>query len=257
MNAATSGSTRILIGASSFADAAVALGLIEQVMHDLQPRLGGMLVDETASLTVSAGPGQRIISASGQVVLAPTPAQFSTLIDADARAFRNALARLAGIAGASWTFQRDIGDLIHKGLNTCAAVDILVFAHRQIHPVAGKVVVLSSPAPTDSNAMTMSRLLARQLMADHLVMTTGAPGTGKAAGGDHPGTLDAALTRLARINAQAVFVDLASGPVRSPAQLRRLLDVARCPVFVFGTASAARILEHTTHIPPASCQQTQ
>lgn len=250
MTAPEQDSTRILIGASSFADAAVALRLIEQIMRDLRPHLGGILVDETAALAMCAMPDQRVISASGQVVLAPNPAQFSTLIDADARAFRNALARLAGIAGETWTFQREIGDLIETGLDTSAAVDILVFAHRQIHPVAGKIVVLSSSATADSDAVAMSRLLARHLSADHIVMTIGRPDTRAAAPQDHFDTLEAALARLTRINAQAVFVDLAHGPVRTTAALRRLLDVARCPVFVLQAASAAQTLEHAIHIPP-------
>ncbi|WP_299649300.1 hypothetical protein [uncultured Tateyamaria sp.] len=249
MTAPVQDTTRILIGASSFADAAVALRLIERVMHDLRPRLSGMLVDETASLTVGAMATQRVISASGQVVLAPSPAQFNTLINADERAFRTALERLAHSVDASWTFQRDTGDLVERGLDSCAAVDILVFGHRSFHPVAGKIVTLTSSATSDGAALSTARLLARHLKADLVEMVI----DDRIADGAVPqtrfATLDAAFGRLARINAQAVFVDLANGPALSPEQLRHLLDVARCPVFVLGLASAARALEHSTHIP--------
>ncbi len=53
-----------------------------------------------------------------------------------------------------------------------------------------------------------------------------------------------------RTNAQAVLVDLTEGPIRSPDDLARLLEVSRCPLIVFGTSNTNTMLEHSTQIPP-------
>ena len=255
MSAQSETASRILIGASSFADAAAALRLIERIIRELQPSLGGILVDETTPLAICELPNQRVISASGQVSLAPQRAQVNAMIEADARAFRKSLSHIAETAGASWTFERGIGDLLQKSLDIGTASDILVLAQRKTHPVRGKVVLLSSSTASESKVMDMSRLLAQNLSADHIVMAVDE--TDKrldASGGTGPGhfrTLTDVLSRLARINAQAVILDLAQGPVRSIEELRQLVDVARCPVFVFGMSAISRTIEHKVQIPPA------
>lgn len=193
-----------------------------------------------------------MISATGQMIVAPTRAQVSTLIEADARAFRTSLSKLAALVDAPWTFQRDVGDLIQTSLETAIATDVLVFAHRHIHPVAGKVVLLSSSTTmVAQGAAAMSQKLARQLHANHVALIVGEQTAAERDQSEHFETLDDALSRLARINAQAVFLDLAHGPVKTPEQLRHLLDVARCPAFVFEMGSAARAVSHSTHIPAA------
>ena len=46
------------------------------------------------------------------------------------------------------------------------------------------------------------------------------------------------LKWISRVRAAVVIVDLAKGPFRTPDQLRKLMEVARCPVLVAGTARA-------------------
>lgn len=91
MKAQPAEGTRITVGASSFADAAAVLRLIDRIMNVLRPRLGGILVEETASLSICQLPNQRVVSVSGQVVVAPTRAQVGTLIEADARSSSSAV----------------------------------------------------------------------------------------------------------------------------------------------------------------------
>ena len=255
MNHPPSNGTRILIGASSFVDARAALNLLSRLVRNLRPNIGGVLVEDTASLAICALPNQRIVTPSGTVALAPTLSQIRTLIEADARAFKQSLARLADDAGTPWTFERDTGDLVQTGLNMARAWDILVFAHRNLHPVAGKVVLLNASNATDGPMMEMSKLLSAHLAADRIVLTVNkktrqAPDA-TTSNGQKYATLDQALAQLARLNAQAVLVDLSLGPVQTYQQLQRLIEVARCPVFVFGTVLATRLVEHTTQIPPA------
>ncbi|MFC6637294.1 hypothetical protein [Sulfitobacter sediminilitoris] len=92
--------TGILIGASSFVDASEALRLIGRLMTDLRPRLGGILVEDAETTAVCALPNQRVVTASGTLALAPTLSQMRTLMEADARAFRQSLARIAEGVGA-------------------------------------------------------------------------------------------------------------------------------------------------------------
>lgn len=246
--------TRILVGASSFVDARAALHLLGRLMEKWQPSIGGVLVEDTASLAVCTLPNQRVITPGGTVAMAPTASQIRTLIEADARAFKQSLAQLAGDAGAPWTFERDIGDLVQTGLNMARAWDILIFAHRNLHPIAGKVVLLESSASADSPVRDMAKLLSAHLTAENVVLTVSETAyrttEDQTSSRQTSATLDEALGRLARLNAQAVLVDLSRGPVHTAEELHRLIEVARCPIFVFGTVSATSLLEHTIQMPP-------
>lgn len=255
MNHPAASGTRILVGASSFVDARAALHLLSRLVDRLRPSIGGVLVEDTTSLAICTLPNQRIVTSSGTVALAPTISQIRTLIEADARAFKQSLAQLAGDAGAPWTFERDAGDLIQTGLHMARSWDILVLAHRNVHPVAGKVVLLESSSSADSPMAEMSKLLSAHLSAESVVLTVNktTPGASddKTSYNQSYATLDEALGQLARLNAQAVLVDLSLGPIQTSEELHRLIEVARCPVFIFGTVSAARLLEQTTQAPPA------
>jgi hypothetical protein len=252
--------TRILVGANSFVDARAALHLLARLTGTWQPSIGGLLVEDAVSLAICGLPNQRIVTSSGRVASAPTIAQVRTMIEADARAFKQSLARLAGDVDPHWTFERNTGDLIQTGLHMATGWDILVLAHRNIHPVAGKVVMLEPQNPTDGPMADMSRLLAAHLSAQRVVLT--AQGSARPVQEDTSlrhqtyATLNEAFAHLARLNAQAVLVDLSRGPVRTSEELRHLVEVARCPVFVFGTVSAMQMLEHSTQIPPARDPRT-
>ena len=247
--------TRVLVGASSFVDASAALTLLSRLTDTWQTSIGGVLVEDTASTAICALPNQRVISPSGTIASAPSLSQIRTLMKADARAFEHSLARLATDAGAPWTFERGTGDLIQTGLFMAKAWDILILGYRTLHPIAGKVVLLQSSGAADSPMMEMSKLLSARSRAESVVLTVNKT-TGRLPHGKMPkdqtyATLQEALGRLARLNAQAVLVDLSLGPVHTSEDLRRLIEVARCPVFVFGTVSAARLLEHKSQRPTA------
>lgn len=246
--------TRILIGASSFVDARAAMRLLSRLMEKWQPSIGGVLVEDTESLAVCALPNQRVITPGGKIAMAPTASQVRTLIEADARAFKKSLVELADETGAPWTFERDIGDLIQTGLNMARAWDIMIFAHRNLHPIAGKVVLLQSSASADGPMKEMAKLLSAHLGAEYVTLTVSETAhrtsDAQTPSGQISATLDEGLARLARLNAQAVLVDLSRGPVHTAEELHRLIEVARCPVFVFGMMSAANLLEHTIQIPP-------
>ncbi|NEK23332.1 hypothetical protein GV827_13060 [Sulfitobacter sp. JBTF-M27] len=247
--------TGILIGASSFVDASEALRLIGRLMTDLRPRLGGILVEDAETTAVCALPNQRVVTASGTLALAPTLSQMRTLMEADARAFRQSLARIAEGVGAPWTFEREMGDLIQQGLRTALSWDILVLAHRSINAVSGKVVFFTAPSSPPSRSDDLSQALAGTLSAERMVFTID-PSLDDEPDRETGNTrrfqnLGQALKGLGRVNAQAVVIDLSSGPIEHAQDLRRLIDAARCPVFVLGMSGANRVLAHSTQIPPS------
>ena len=256
MTAPIDQATGILVGASSFVDASEALRLIDRLMADLRPRLGGILVEDSETSAICALPNQRVVTASGTLALAPTHAQIRTLMEADARAFRQSLARLAEGVGAPWTFEHEMGDLIHQGLRTALSWDIFVLAYRRINAVSGKVVLVTAPSVKPSRADSLSQALAVQLSAERIEFTVDPSSDAEphqdSGTSRHVQTLEQALRGLGRINAQAVVLDLSGGLIEQADDLRRLVDAARCPVFVHGMSGADRMLTHSTQIPPTA-----
>lgn len=254
MTAQSLGYSRILVGASTFVDAKIALTLVGRMARNLRVCLGGLLVDDTVSTAICGSPNQHIILANGELAQVPTLAQIKTLIRADARAFRASLSRIADAAGTTWTFEQTGGDLVQSSLNMAPAWDIVVLGYRNIHPVDGKIVLISTGQPSDDRVVETWHWLCRDLSADRAVFmihdsvrtdTEAAPKP-PANGTFEFETLDDAIGKLARMNARVVVLDMARGPIRDPETLRELIEAARCPVFVFGPPAAAPRLDQTT-----------
>ncbi len=245
---------RILVGAGSFADAAAALRIVEQLPSAFRAGLGGVLVEEVDTLATCQIPNQRIVLVSGTTTLAPSLSQMRTLLKADARAFQKSLARTADPTGADWVFAQDRGELVGTALRAATGWDILVIGYRQVHKIPGKIVVLESARQPSDAVGEASNRLSKQLSADRIVFSVDRgverPTAIQPSDAFQFGTLDEALKALARTNAQAVLVDLTHGPIHNMANLARLLEVARCPLLVFGTSGMNAMLEHSTQIPP-------
>ena len=246
---------RILVGASSFADASAALRLVDRLAVAFCAGLGGVLVEEVNTLAICQIQNKRIVLANGTTMLAPSQSQVRTLLDADARAFRQSLARTAKATGADWVFAQEAGDLVNTALRTAAGWDILVIGYRHVHAINGKIILLETSSSASVEMGEAAKLLSRQFSVDQVVFSVNHGEVGKdsvrSSGTSHFATLDEAMRALARTNAQAVLVDLSRGPVRNADDLARLLEVARCPLIVFGASGAHAMLENSVHIPPA------
>jgi hypothetical protein len=256
MSTQTQAKMRILVGASSFADASAALNLARRVTLDMVQSIGGLLVDEDSTRSVCALPHQRIISTRGTLLFTPSQAQLHTLMNADARAFEHLLKEIAGPAALDWSFERQVGDLVLTTMRAAAGWDLLIFGCRRCHSFAGKVVVF---APTDADGgrlMALSQSVVGRLRTDLVVFDV-----------DHAdlpnsvdeavrhaafASVDEAIAMLARTNAQAVLIDLSRGPLRTSEHLKALIDAARCPVIVLGASSAAPKVELKMQFPPAT-----
>jgi len=239
---------RVLVGAGSFADAETALRIARHLVARGAGSLGGLLVEEEALAALCSLPHQRVISMTGAILAAPTPARMRAIINADARAFRQMLEDLSAPSGSGSSFEVETGDLVVTTIASAQGWDVLVLGHSEVHRRAGRVIHLTGPDGNKEGPGEMAEGLARVLNTgldiyrvspDHT--DTRMTSSGRSFRFD---TLETALAGLARTNTQAVVTDLASGPVRSPAELRRLLEAARCPVVVLGAAKSQAIQQN-------------
>ena len=254
MKVGTVSGLRILIGAGCFVDAAAALRIVERLPSRFRANLGGVLVDEVTTLATCKIPNQRIVMLGGTTTMPPSPEQARTLLRADARAFRNALARAAELIGTDWVFAQGRGELVGTAMRAATGWDVLVIGYRPVNKVPGKIVVLQPHLHVSDMLNEASAQLSQQLSADRVVFSVGGDATRFKAAQSMDTvqfeTLDTALTELTRTNAQAVLVDMTQGPVQDLSELARVLEVARCPLLVFGLSSLNATLEHSTQIPP-------
>lgn len=252
--------TRILIGAGTFADASTALRLAAHLLDGTASSLGGLLVQQEDVLALCRLPNRQVVTSSGTLALAPSLSQIKRLMQADARAFRELLAEIAGPPRAEVSFEQQRGDLVDASVQVGKAWDVLIFGYRRVHPVPGQVVVLTPTRPDGDTAPRLAQHLAKHLHTGLVALTVGPPSGGEGHVGPHAtlrvATLAEALGRLTRLNAQAVVVDLAHGPIHTHDELRHLLESARCPVVVVGAASEIPALEHSTHFAPGPDPRT-
>lgn len=243
---------RILIGVGSFADAGAALRLAERLVANLTAEVGGVLVEETVLAELAEMPGQRVITASGAFIVAPSRHQIRTVADSDAKAFQQMLSGLT--RSKDCFFERRHGELIRELCEAAKAWDLLLLGYRETLRLTGRVVMLAPSAGASRAMLDLTEDLSRLLGASTVRMSL-APEPAEAGnvplGSEQFPSEEALLERIGRIHASAIVVDLSAGPLRTHDQLRRLFAAARCPVFVLGAGQGEPSLEHTTQIPPA------
>lgn len=235
---------RVLIGAASFVDAVEALHIANQFPHSFYTSLGGLLIEEPDTFAVCTLPNQHVISQSGTAKQAPALSEIRCMIAADARAFKQSIAMMAGPQNKNtqWVFEQNEGNLVTSALRTAAKWDILILGHRKANAFKGNIITLTGPRPmNDAMEMTAQKL---SLVANKDPIGFFVAPDGGASQSLHPAhtqgfrTFEDCLAAIARTNALAVLVDLHNGPVHNHQTLSLLLEAARCPVIVFGTLRA-------------------
>ena len=121
--------------------------------------------------------------------------------------------------------------------------DVVLLGHREVHKRRGRVVLIQDAGRPSRDAETAASLVAAALGSGvHAMNLALAAAAGpKAEVGERLDSLGALIARLSRFNAEAVVLDLATGPIRTRAQLRQVLAAARCPVMVFGAQAAPEL----------------
>jgi len=218
MSAPAPGGRRLVIAATSCADAESALAFASPLLTEGPRRLAGVMFDEgMAALAVS--PAQRLVSVGGGLRALPDAKAARLWSRGEARGFRESLAALAEGLAAEWSFETAAGDMV---AGACAALgrdDLLLLGHRPLWRMTGPVLLIGSGGGADA-----SRALAAALARARSTTVAEVPAAGPAE----------TLGRLERSHAAAVVVDTAAGPFRDAAALRMLFAAARCPVAVLG-----------------------
>ncbi|MFY0691673.1 MAG: hypothetical protein JXR14_07095 [Paracoccaceae bacterium] len=211
---------RLVIAASSFADAEAALPLIVPLLDLMPARLAGLLAGERiADLAVTAK--QQIVSSRGALLSIPSQERAHGLSQGDARAFERALASAAASHATSWRFATETGELTGTVCASVTKEDVVVLGHRPILRQRGRVLLIG----TGTDARDVAQALAR---AQSTVVDEMQPAEGEA-------TQDI-LAKVDRSHAATVVADFSAGPLRTREELKRLLEAARCPVAILGAA---------------------
>ncbi|MFP4274934.1 MAG: hypothetical protein ACLFRU_07900 [Paracoccaceae bacterium] len=208
---------RLLIAATSFADAQAALRLAERLGTGLASDLLGLMVEETEALALAQLPGRQVVTQSGRMMPPPAPEALRRMLDREARAFEQGLARLAEAQMLRWSFRREGGELVRGVLAALQGGqgDLLILGQGTARGPLGAILALG---PEAGAAAQLARQLGKALGRPVEVLDA-----------SDPVRLPA---RLARRRAAAVVIgpELLTGT--DPEGLRALLGAARCPVLL-------------------------
>jgi hypothetical protein len=210
--------SRIVVAASSFADASSGVRLAALLSARIEADLQGVFIEgETGDLFRS--PAARIVSTTGALLALPSPEEMRATLKREAHAFESEIARIAQSHARPWSFRTIQGRLFGRLDDLLQARDILLLGHRPLLRLRGPVVRLGKTGHPD---------IAAGLAADLGVPLVTVPVT------DDRTEQEETLEMIGRTSATAIVIDTEAGPLRTPEQIEALLEAARCPVILVG-----------------------
>jgi hypothetical protein len=215
---------RLLIAASSLADAEVAVEMARPILEWAAASPGALFV-ETDFVRFATGSVHGIVTAGGDLRPLPSAELARRMARRDAREIERRLAALASGAGPAVACEMAVGDLVSMACAATLDEDILLLGRRPVARRGGDVFFLGGPGPADAPGRALAGLLAR-LFSARLI----------------EGPLDVlrdeeGLSRLlTQGRASVIVVDAGVGSDIDAADLRRLFAVARSPVAVIGAS---------------------
>ncbi|MHC0053070.1 hypothetical protein [Actibacterium sp. D379-3] len=241
MTAPATAPGRVILGATSFADADSAIAVAVALAHDSESELVGLLIEEETILACAAGRGAL---AGGAVPLSVE--RMLAAYRRDALAFQARIAEAAQGRALRWSFTQRRGRVLPLLSELAGQGDLVLLGHRRAPFQAGAVVAV--PGPTDDDpALAQAVRTARGLGRPITILAPAAQLAGAAATalrlGARPDALTlravadqaALLDTLNRLDAATVFLGRTGF---APAFLARLSEAARAPV-VFPASSLA------------------
>jgi len=236
MAAQGTGHRRILVGAGSFADARAALAILDRLAGFGISDIGGLFLEDRGMMEAAAPRMSALVSPRGAIRGMPSRQGLRLMWQSDARAFREQLMQLAARRRLRWSFERLPGDPVADLCGAAQSWDWLLIGHLPSGRQSGKVVGVAHEDGGQDGVAELTAALAQSLRSGAELIPDTTP------------EVDI-LSRLGRLHAAAVVIDAATGPFRSPAQIRALLGAARCPVLVLGAGRLPGLVEHSTQIP--------
>lgn len=226
---------RVILGATSFADAEAAMGFAIALARRLNGELMGLLIEEETFLACSSGRGTQAVMASGGAATTLSPDAMRAAYRRDARAFRKRLEEVALGSALRWSFATRQGRAPLLLSQAAKAGDLVILGYRAPKFTAGHVVAVMGAvldADTLARAAHLAResgrglsVLARGDMCEAVIAAAVRLGTpARVIAADDQATL---LHRLNRLHAAIVFLGDESVP---SAALPAVIELARAPV---------------------------
>lgn len=149
---------RVILSATSFAEARDALELATEIAAQLESDLHGLLIEQEAVLALAGLPAARLIGPHGRTLSGIDAAGMEAAFRGDARRFEAAVARAAEEAALRWSFRHLRGN-IGPILGEMIQAGTLLVASGAPRRIPIREVVLLLGADGD---MPLSRLAAEQ-----------------------------------------------------------------------------------------------
>lgn len=231
--------TRVVLGATCFADAQSAIALAVELAKHLDAEVHGLLVQDEAVLNALSIPAAPAITFSGERSGNVTPAAMLAAFRADARQFETQLLRSAAAEAVEFGFRATQGRLPRIMEQTALAGDLMIIGYRRNMRNSGDLVlVLGKDGEVDGPdriAAELSTRLGKNLTVfvpkGHAAKARHELGRQGVSPSDIREYEDASalLSGLNRMSPVAVIAGFEQPDLPAVA---RLLDVARCPVIL-------------------------
>lgn len=230
--------SRVILGATCYADAEAALNIAVAVAKQIDGELHGLLVSDEAILTAVEGPQSLTISYSGTRVAIDNAEAMRQAFRADAEHFQRRLLQLARGASLGHAFSQASGRMPRAAADIAGHGDLIVYGFRRSRGSEDGVVLIARDEP-QSRLIELAGRLASAL-GQPLVVFAAKDQANRIAGMlDDIGIESAQVQALA--SGQSVLAELElirpaavligpGGP--EAASIERLIDAARCPVIV-------------------------
>ncbi|MCZ7676489.1 MAG: hypothetical protein M5U35_12310 [Roseovarius sp.] len=215
---------RVVLGATSYADAEGGLGIAVELARHAGAELHGLLVRDVVSLGAVRVFRVRAVSFSGEVAEEVTETALLRAYQADARHFSERLRGVARLARLQANFHAIEGRLWETVQEAAGPGGVAVFGYRRAMDDSGSVVLVLGEGHAVPGFVAV---LAAGLKKRLLVLSDASPPAGVAGEVFHGP--DDLLRRLGALSPAAVII--AADPAILP-PVARLVEAARCPVVV-------------------------
>jgi hypothetical protein len=239
---------RIVIGATSFADACSVIDigcfLAESTQRDIQ----AVLIEEETVYALSALPSARVTLIGGQSQPV-TPAAMIEAFRRDAVAYEKAVRESAAKRALHWSFEKRRGEFPRVLNEVLSTGDLIVFGYQALRRARGEILVVDYANDMDVSLVELASSVSREMhLPLHVVLLRNAPDAAILVS-DHARSrmqrLSQNLTIMDREDNIAALLDsirrsrvatvMISAGLAADVGLDALLDAARCPVIIYSS----------------------
>lgn len=216
--------TRVILAATSFAEARAAMALAAEVATAQQAEITGLLIEDDDHFALADAPGMVLLSDAGQPLAGITAARMNAACRHDATRFRAHLERTVAGLALSWTFSTERGDLPAVVGLRARSGDWLVLGGEPAQSPHREVVLIADSAPDEVLDNLARRIASR---APNPLRVIGPPGMGAVddAITERIGDAEKLRRRLCGLRADCIVI---ARERLDDASLMHALRLARC-----------------------------